>query len=81
MKLIRLRYVHYYKTNTFCLQRKTWYGSWRYISFTIEMGYGSVMYNYSDKSKKELLKGVLKSYFKVSKDFVIIKEYPTIKIY
>ena len=45
------------------------------------MGYGSVMYNYSDKSKKELLKGVLKSYFKVSKDFVIIKEYPTIKIY
>ena len=81
MKLIKLRFVYHRKNNIFCLQRMTWYGRWKYIYYTVNLGYGSISNIYSDKSKKALLNGVLEHYYKTTKQFVNIKEYPTIKLY
>lgn len=77
MKL-KIRFV---KTKgMYFIQRKTWLG-WKDITYIVNMGYGSIIYWYSNKNKKDLLIDVLdKKYNKVIKH-VTIYEYPSLKIY
>lgn len=61
------------------IEEKKWYG-WKRLTYTINMGYGSVCNYFCNKDKKELLKEVLK-HKKLSKEFLLIQEYPSIKEY
>lgn len=54
---------------------------WKYIDYTIDMGYGSVTYLYAKDTRESLLEEVLEKYYEVDKRFVDITEYPPIKIY
>lgn len=76
MKTIKLRFVE--RGGDFLVQRKTWSG-WKYIGYTINMGYGSVYNLYCEKTKEELLNTVLEQYYKVDKRFTQIIEYPQLK--
>jgi hypothetical protein len=62
------------------MQRKTWFG-WNYLTYTIDMGYGSIVNYYENKNKEALLDEVLEEKFKTTRKFVEIIEYPTIKVY
>ena len=77
MKL-KIRFV---RTNgVYFAQRKTCFG-WKYITYTIDMGYGSVVYNYTNKSKKELLSEILDKKYSKCKRHVTVYEYGGLKIY
>jgi hypothetical protein len=76
MKTIKLRFVE--RGGDFLVQRKTWSG-WKYIGYTINMGYGAVYNLYCEKTKEELLKTVLEQYYEVDKRFTQIIEYPQLK--
>ena len=78
MKTINIRFIKY--KNKYAIQRKGWL-RWKDIYYTIDMGYGSVSYDYCAKTKEELLERVLEEYYGVDKRFVQIIEHPTIKIY
>jgi hypothetical protein len=80
MKTIKIRFIKYKDKYNYTIQRRGWFG-WKDITYTINMGYGSVTYKYSAVTKEELLEKVLEEYYKVDKRFVEIIEYPTIKIY
>jgi hypothetical protein len=77
---IKIRFVKRKNDNDYLIQRRSFMG-WKYIGYTVDMGYGSVLYLYCQNSKKELLEEVLEKYYKVDKRFVEITEYPTVKIY
>ena len=77
---IKIRFVKRKNDNDYLIQRRSFIG-WKYIRYTVDMGYGSIRYLYCQNSKKELLEEVLEKYYKVDKRFVEITEYPTIKIY
>lgn len=62
------------------MQRKGFFG-WRDITYTINMGYGSVTYDYIEETKESLLDKVLEEYYKMDKRFVRVIEHSTIKIY
>lgn len=79
MKTITIRFIKH-KDKTYTIQRRGWFG-WRDITYTINMGYGSVTYGYSNESKEDLLKEVLEEYYKVDKRFVQLIEHSTVKIY
>jgi hypothetical protein len=77
MKL-KIRFV---KTNgVYFAQRKTWLG-WRDITYTIDMGYGSAVFQYTNKSKKKLLNDILDKKYKKCKRHVAVYEYGGLKIY
>jgi hypothetical protein len=76
MKTIKLRFVE--RGGDFFVQRKTWIG-WKYIGYTINMGYGAVYNLYREKTKEELLNTVLEKYYEVDKRFTQIIEYPQLK--
>lgn len=77
MKL-KIRFV---KTNeVYFAQRKTWLG-WKDITYTVDMGYGSVVYQYTNKNKKDLLTEILDKKYRKSKRHVSIYEYGGLKIY
>lgn len=84
-KTIKIRFVNrpLLKNNDrqFAIQRRTWYGGWRYIGYTIDMGYGSVYDYYAKGTKQEVLIAVLEHYYKVDKRFVNVIEYPGLKHY
>jgi hypothetical protein len=80
MKKITIRFIKYEDKYRYTIQRRGWFG-WKDITYTINMGYGSVTYEYSAVTKEELLEKVLEEYYEVDKRFVEIIEYPTIKIY
>lgn len=80
MKKITIRFIKYKDKYRYTIQRRGWFG-WKDITYTIEMGYGSVTYEYSAVTKEELLEKVLEEYYEVDKRHVDIIEYPTIKIY
>ena len=80
MKKITIRFIKYKDKYRYTIQRRGWFG-WKDITYTINMGYGSVTYEYSAATKEELLEKVLEEYYEVDKRFVEITEYPTIKIY
>lgn len=79
MKTIEIRFI---KVNDekFTIQRRGWFG-WKDITYTINMGYGSVSYDYSALTKKDLLEEVLEKYYKVDKRFVKVIEHPMLKKY
>ena len=79
MKTITIRFIKH-KDKKYTIQRRGWFG-WKDITYTINMGYGSVTYEYSAVTKEELLEKVLEEYYEVDKRFVEIIEYPTIKVY
>ena len=62
------------------MQRKVFFG-WRDITYTINMGYGSVTYDYIEETKESLLDKVLEEYYQIDKRFVRVIEHSTIKIY
>jgi len=68
------------KASDYLIQQKKWYG-WRYLTYNIDTGYGSVNYLYCKNTKKELLKYVLDNHFQIGSKFVKIQEYPMIKTY
>ena len=78
MKTITIRFIKY--KNKYTIQRRGWFG-WKDITYTINMGYGSVIYDYSAEKKEELLNEVLEKHYKVDKRFVQIIEHSTVKIY
>jgi hypothetical protein len=80
MKPIKIRFIKYKDKCKYTIQRRGWFG-WKDITYTIEMGYGSVTYEYSAVTKEELLNEVLEKYYEVCRRRVDIIEYPTIKIY
>jgi hypothetical protein len=77
---IKIRFVERPKSKDFLIQRKSFMG-WKYIDYTIDMGYGSVTYLYAKDTTESLLEEVLEKYYEVDKRFVEIIEYPGIKIY
>jgi hypothetical protein len=54
---------------------------WKYIGYTVDLGYGSVYNLYCQDTKEKLLDEVLEKYYEVDKRFVEVTEYPPIKIY
>jgi hypothetical protein len=80
MRTIKIRFVKI-PSGYYNIQKKGLFGRWKDITYTIDMGYGSVTYEYSAVTKEELLEKVLEEYYEVDKRFVEIIEYPTIKIY
>jgi hypothetical protein len=79
MKKIVIRFIE--RKDKFRIQRKTWYGRWKNITYVVELGCIPIEYPYSGKTKEEVLNEVLENYYKVDRRFVEIAEYPTIKIY
>ena len=80
MRTIKVRFIKYKDKYVYTIQRRGWFG-WKDITYTINVGYGSVTYEYSAVTKEELLTQVLEKYYKVDKRFVQIIEHSTIKIY
>jgi hypothetical protein len=79
MKKIVIRFIEH--KGKFRIQRKTWYGRWKNVTYVVELGCIPIEYSYSGNTKEEVLNVVLENYYKVDKRFVEIAEYPTIKIY
>jgi len=79
MKKIKIRYIEHRK-GFFAIQRKTLFG-WKFITFEVGGYGGSVIFRYSEKSKKKVLKKVLDNYYKTCKKYVTIVEYPSLRIY
>lgn len=79
MKTITIRFIKH-KDKKYTIQRRGWFG-WKDITYTINMGYGSVTYGYSSETKEDLLKEVLENYYEVDKRFVQVIEHSTVKIY
>ena len=77
---IKIRFVERPNSKDFLIQRKSFMG-WKYIGYTIDMGYGAATYLYCKDTKESLLEEVLEKYYEVDKRFVEIIEYPGIKIY
>jgi hypothetical protein len=75
---IKIRFVK--RKNDYLIQRKSFMG-WKYIGYTIDMGYGSLHNLYCQDTKEKLLDEVLEKYYEVDKRFVEVTEYPHIKIY
>lgn len=80
MRTIEVRFKKYKDKYNYTIQRRVWF-RWKDITYTINMGYGSVTYEYSAVTKEELLEKVLEEYYEVDKRFVQVIEHPTIKIY
>lgn len=78
MKTIKIRYVE--RDNTYNMQYKSWFG-WKDLTYTIDMGYGSITNYYENKDKTKLLNEILEKKFSTIIKFVTIIEYPTIKVY
>lgn len=79
METIRVRFIE--KKRHFFIQRRTWYGCWKYIGINVNYGGGSCFSFYSQDDKESLLNEVIKDYYGLHKDIVRVIEYPTIKIY
>ena len=79
MRTIKIRFIKH-KNKKYTIQRRGWFG-WKDITYTINMGYGSVTYGYSAETTKELLEKVLEEYYEVDKRFVQVIEHSTIKVY
>lgn len=79
MKTIKIRFIQH-RENKYSMQRKGFFG-WKDITYTINMGYGSVTYDYTAETKESLLDEVLEEYYQMDKRFVRVIEHSTIKIY
>lgn len=86
MRKIKIRFVARQsgvdkEPTDYLIQKKTFLG-WKYIEYTSHSNYGGgVDFLYCSNTKSELLDRVLKEQLKTCKEFISIKEYPTIKLY
>ncbi len=81
MKKLTIRFVQRGKnTADYQIQRRRFFIWWT-ITYTVHMGYGSVVSAYQASTHKELLDSVLKNKYKTCIDFCRITEYPMIKRY
>jgi hypothetical protein len=80
MRTIKIRFVKN-KKGYYNIQRKGWFGKWKYIGYSVDMGYGGYYSYYSGETKEVLLEEVLDTHYEVCRKHVEIIEYPTIKIY
>ena len=80
MRKIKIRFVKN-KRGSYYIQRKGWFGRWKYLGYSVDMGYGGYYAYYSGEKKEQLLDEVLDKHYRVCKNHVEIIEYPTIKIY
>ena len=78
MKTIKIRFIH--ERGKYYIQRRGWFG-WKDITYTIDMGYGSITNYYTSDTKESLLDDVLEKYYQTDKRFVQVIEHSTIKIY
>lgn len=78
MKTIKIRFFK--EKNNYFIQKKVFFG-WKYITYTINLGYGSITNRYVNSSKEELLNDVLENHYKMDKRFVKVIEHATIKIH
>jgi hypothetical protein len=79
MRKIKIRFVK--RTGDYLIQRKTWLGRWKYLGYSVDMGYGGFYQLYCKDTKNELLDEVLDRHYQVCRKHVEIVEYPAIKIY
>lgn len=79
MKKIKIRFIK--RRGDYLIQKRTFFGRWKYIGYTINTGYGSGYNLYCQKTKSELLEEVLEKHYKMDKRFVQVIEYPKIKMY
>ena len=80
MRKIKIRFVKN-KRGSYYIQRKGWFGRWKDIGYSVDMGYGGYFQYYVGKTKEELIDDVLDKHYQVCRKHVEIIEYPTIKIY
>lgn len=80
MRTIKIRFVKN-KIGSYNIQRKGWFGRWKYLGYSVDMGYGGFYQYYCGEKKEELLEEVLDEHYRVCKKHVEIIQYPTIKIY
>jgi hypothetical protein len=78
MKKIKIRFIK--RKGDYLIQKRGFFG-WRYIGYTVNMGYGSVFNLYCENEKKKLLEKVLENHYKIDKRFADITECPMIKMY
>ena len=80
MRTIKIRFV---KTNkdSYYLQRKGWFGRWKDIGYSVDMGYGGFYALYVGDKKETLLDEVLDKHYQVCRNHVEIMEYPMIKLH
>jgi hypothetical protein len=79
MKTIKIRFVKNSK-GSYNIQRKGWF-KWKYLGYSVDMGYGGYWERYWAETKEDLLKEVLDKHYQVCKKHVEIIEHPAIKIY
>ena len=80
MRTIKIRFVKNQRGN-YNIQRKGWFGRWKYIGYSVDMGYGGFYALYVGDTKESLLDEVLDKHYRVCRKHVEIIEYPTIKVY
>jgi hypothetical protein len=80
MRTIKIRFVKN-KTGSYYIQRKGWFGRWKYIGYTVDMGYGGYYALYIGDTKEALLDEVLDKHYQVCRNHVEIMEYPMIKLH
>ena len=79
MKRIEIRFVE--RSKDYLIQRRTWWGKWKYIGYPVDLGYGTVYHLYCKDTKEELFTEVLDCHYKNDKRFIEVMEYPALKLY
>ena len=80
MRTIKIRFVKN-KRGSYYIQRKGWFGRWKDIGYSVDMGYGGYYMVYSGETKEALLDEVLDKHYQVCRNHVEIMEYPMIKLH
>ena len=80
MRKIKIRFVKN-KRGNYYIQKKRWFGRWRDIGYSVDMGYGGFYMAYSGETKEALLDEVLDKHYQVCRNHVEIMEYPMIKLH
>ena len=78
MRTIKIRFVKNQRGN-YNIQRKGWFGRWKDIGYSVDMGYGGYYASYVGDTKETLLDEVLDKHYQVCRKHVEIIEYPMIK--
>jgi len=83
MKRLKIRFVQHGQTigADYFIQRKRFLFGWSYITYTVNMGYGSIVSGYSASTQEAVLDNVLRDKYNTCKEFVEITEYPMLKVY
>lgn len=81
MRELKIRFIESIgEKRVYSLQVKKWYG-WKTQGYTINLGHGSLFYEFYSEDKEDLLNVVLAKNYNTVKKFVKIIEYPQIKQY